>query len=93
MDNRDYNYKQISLLAEALEAEMKLTNKKFIEEWGKLDKDHLHFAYAMIEVTGQLLEDSLVTLMIECKSNKILEQFIEQLSSHVLLKFAERTEN
>lgn len=86
MKNTEYRFKQISLLAEALEAEIKLTNKKFIEDFTKIGTDITLIYFAFLQVNGTMLEEALVIMIKAYPGQPILEKFLEDFLRRIYKK-------
>jgi hypothetical protein len=86
MKNTEYRFKQISLLAEALESEIKLTNKKFVEDFAKIGTNREFIAFALLQVNGTMLEEALVTIIKLYPGQPILEKFLEDFLRNLYKK-------
>jgi hypothetical protein len=82
MKNTEYRFKQILLLAEALESEIKLTNKKFVEDFAKMGTNREFIAFALLQVNGTMLEEALVTIF--CTLSRLI--FSYQVAFTTLIK-------
>jgi hypothetical protein len=86
MKNTEYRFKQILLLAEALESEIKLTNKKFVEDFAKIGTNREFIAFALLQVNGTMLEEALVTIIKLYPGQPILEKFLEDFLRNLYKK-------